>query len=308
MKDMKASEKSKAQQAISRIQSGDFHAVDVDSLLITLRPYSGGSGVFREIADLVAHNNERDRGIANESLEGFYLTFRYFLEYVSPNLALDLETPFPLYIRKLILYQVNKCDESELSKHFKLTRHKLDIQIRNLFKEDRKNKTSCLTRKIKPEIFAAIQFLLERIYSLPSFTQEILIDEIIRVVDKNALELNEVQFRSQESKITLCILLLFHNVSFNFNGYKFGSSKIACGESSSDLQVWGSIILNKDGVDITFLCTLITTNLKVEDWCDETLFSLEPVSQDEPNLLLRRVNFELDIDISDDFKLCKAIS
>jgi hypothetical protein len=53
---------------IERIQKGEFDGNDIDALLIKLRPYCGDRRVFRDIADLVAHSDARDRGVLCESM------------------------------------------------------------------------------------------------------------------------------------------------------------------------------------------------------------------------------------------------
>ena len=75
--------KEKAQKIVSRIESGKFDEIDVDSLLMLLRAFSNDHLIFREISDFVAHNDERKKGITTNSLEAFYLNLKYFIEYVS---------------------------------------------------------------------------------------------------------------------------------------------------------------------------------------------------------------------------------
>ncbi|HDU8584939.1 TPA: hypothetical protein RG682_000381 [Vibrio alginolyticus] len=96
---MKPIDKTKAQKLVTKLEAGDFDENDVDNLFMRLRAYSHGNKVFREVADFVAHNDERNRGITNESLEAFYLSFKFFEEYTSSKKPLDITSPFPLYIK-----------------------------------------------------------------------------------------------------------------------------------------------------------------------------------------------------------------
>ena len=87
---MKPIEKAKAQKLVLKLESGDFDENDIDNIFMRLRAYSHGNRIFHEIADFVAHNDKRDKGVSAESLEAFYLSIKYFLEYVSPKKTLDI--------------------------------------------------------------------------------------------------------------------------------------------------------------------------------------------------------------------------
>ncbi len=122
---------------VEKIESVVFDENDIDNLFMRLRAFSLGHNVFREIADFVAHNTTRDRGLTNQSLEAFYLNMRYFCEYVSPGVALDISTPFPIYVKRLMKYQVDRCNEQVLRAQFKVTRRRLKERIDSLFREDK---------------------------------------------------------------------------------------------------------------------------------------------------------------------------
>ena len=65
---MKFIEKTKVQKIVEKIESGHFDENDIDNIFMKLRAYSKNFWVFREIADFVAHNDERDRGLVNQAL------------------------------------------------------------------------------------------------------------------------------------------------------------------------------------------------------------------------------------------------
>ncbi|MCK8109134.1 hypothetical protein MTF64_19840, partial [Pseudoalteromonas sp. 2CM41L] len=76
---MKGIEKNKAQKLILKIEKGQFDENDIDSLFMRMRAHSNKMPVFREIADFVAHNDQRDRGCSGQLilatvLESWYLT------------------------------------------------------------------------------------------------------------------------------------------------------------------------------------------------------------------------------------------
>lgn len=93
---MKETEMSKVNKIIDKISSGIFDENDVDILLLKLRAYSDGFPLFKELSDFVAHNDLRDRGIINTSMEVMYLRMRWYVEHVAPRKDLDITSPFPL--------------------------------------------------------------------------------------------------------------------------------------------------------------------------------------------------------------------
>jgi len=101
-----------------------------------LRASSYNNIIFREIADFVAHNDKRDRGLTNQSLEAMYYSLKYFLEYTSPKISLDIAKPFPIWIKKLIKYQVDKIDEEKLREKFSVGKERLKTRIDKGFKDD----------------------------------------------------------------------------------------------------------------------------------------------------------------------------
>ncbi len=319
--------KIKTQKIITRIESGKFDEMDVDSLFMLLRAFSNNHTIFREISDFVAHNDERKKGITIDSLEAFYLNLKYFIEYISERKELDISNPFPLYIKRLLEFQVDKCKSVDLKSKFDTTKLKLKSKIKSLFEEDKKESTAVLRNiKISKKNIKAIEFLLSFIASIPAFTHKDLLNEIVQVIKDNDLDFDENKFLLQEKRLTLCILMLLHDSKFDFSGHKLGSCKISCentyiphnmqlsnpdGSISQhigtfgNLQITGSIILDKNGKDLTVSYPLITTNLKVEEWCHENLFMIKPINEMHPNLLYKFVDFDCELNLEDDGKLSR---
>ena len=325
---MKPVEKNKTQKLVKKIESGHFDENDIDSLFMKLRAYSAGFPVFREVADFVAHNDKRDRGLANQSLETMYLRMKYFLEYNSPKKTLDLSSPFPIWIKRLMKLQVEKCDEEDLRKKFNVTRQRLVSRIDSAFKEDKKNKVALYKQgKLSAITFNAIQHVMSFISGNASFGQDDLINELICVLKKNQLEIDELVLRELSDKITVCVLLLFHHSEFDFKGYKLGRCKVSSEkesishnvrfvdadgneveheESFGNLSVSGTITLEKDGKDLSIAHTIMTTNLFSETWCSAGLFRIEPLSDEIPNHMCKRLKLDIDLCLNEEFKLSDA--
>jgi hypothetical protein len=321
-----SNEKQKIQKSVNDLIRGDFDDRTVDHLFMGLRAHSGNYVVFREIADYVAHNNLRDRGITNDSLEAFYLSFKYFIEYASPKKELDILRPFPLYIKKLMKYQIEKCKESDLRTKFNVTKARLKSRIDNLFKDDAKKGTTEIRQgeKINQTMFGALQHLLSFIASQPAYTQEQILEELVAVIKSNKILLDDALIYQQGDKVMLCVLLLLHNTEYDFKGHKKGYCKISCektglllglkyldeagkvisiNESFGMLALNGHVAVSNNGSDVTVCFPIVSTTLQAEDWCDQSLFSIGPNQPGDNSLLFRRVELDQNLSIGSNFKL-----
>ena len=73
-----------------------------------------------------------------------YLFAKYHYEYERQNKILDVTQPFPLWIKKLMKYQVERANEEVLLRDYALTKEKLKRQIDTAFEDDGSTKTACL--------------------------------------------------------------------------------------------------------------------------------------------------------------------
>ena len=320
-----AREKIKVQKLLSQIEQGSFDDNDVDSLFMKLRGFSHGNDVFREIADFVAHNDKRNKGITVASLKALYLSMKYFIEYVSPKKTINIQHPFPIYVKKLMKYQVDKCDENLLREKFNVSKSRLKSRIDTLFKEDKTLGIAYFKKdRISIQFFEAIQYLLSFIGVVPAFTQQALIEQLISVLSKNGISFNEDRIREQEKKIVLCILCLLNNTQFEYGGHKLGYCKVSCErkeiiniqnfvdqegneidyvKSFGNLSLDGHVVLKKEDKDLTVCYPVFATDLRVEEWCDEDLFNIKIQGAGNGKIEFKKVNLDTDLVISDNFKL-----
>lgn len=323
---MKASEKIKAQKMVDKIQSGIFDENDIDNLFMRLRAYSAGFRVFRESADFVAHNDARDRGLLNESLQAFHLSFKYFLEYGMPGArSLDVSKPIPIYIKKLMKYQVDKCKPEDLREKFNVTRERLKSRIDNLFKDDKKNKTTQLQDfKLGRDGLATLQHLLGFIGSVPAFTGEDLAKDLIAVLRHNKLVFDEATIISQHPKIILCVMLLMHQTKFILESGATGECRI-CGENtrkvdgqdtppedtgadSGVIQILGTVsLVRPDGSPMKVSYPIFLSGLQIIDYCDASLFS-NGVFPEVSERRVPLVDFHGDLVLLENGKLGRASS
>ena len=314
-------EKAKAQRSVIDISRGEFDERDVDHVLMALRAHSGQFEVFKEVAHFVAHNDVRDKGITTNSLEAFYLSFKYFSEFVTLKKALNIEGPFPSYIIKLMKYQTDKCKESELREKFNVTKSRLKSRIDNLFKIDKKHKTAILKKRLSESNYLAIKHILGFIGSHPAFTQKEIISEFIEVLQINGLEFEEEKILVQSDRIMLCILSLIHKSEYDFKGHKNGFCNISCEKHSvpyeatfvdkngnpvevdvsfGKINVNGTVPTINNGNEVLVAFPVITTELDVEAWCDDSLFKIDVT---EGGFKSKVVNFEEAVGVNAQFKL-----
>ncbi|WP_139737669.1 hypothetical protein [Aeromonas caviae] len=322
---MKPIEKNKVQKTIEKIESGCFDDNDIDNLLIKLRAYSAGFHVFKEVADFVAHNDQRDRGLACNSLRTLYLSVKFFAEYNSKNKMVDITSPFPIWIKDLMKLQVKKCNEATLIKEFNVSRKTLVKFIEKEFNEDRVNNlASCKPYGVSIEKLKAINYVMSFIYGTPSFSQNEIVDEIVSVLKVNKIKFNEKTIRGFSDKIAICILLLFHKAEFYFDGGVNGRCEISSDsnfilhsegvstkggngfDSTGDLLISGTIDWTNDSQSLSLSYPIMITNLSSKDWCSDEIFNTSALQRDRLGTVYRTINSDADLCLNEEFKLSKV--
>ena len=165
------------------------------------------------------------------------------------------------------------------------------------------------------------------------FNQDILINELILVIKGNSLTIDEKAFSLQSSRVTLCALLLLHDTKFDIKGHQVGCCRIASETPSvsltfiplsevkgdgyfedfivregsfGNLLVRGEIAIDDKQPDIVVSFPIMTTDLVVEEWCDDSLIHLGASNEQDPHIILEELNFFRGLTLSNNFKLIKA--
>ncbi|EPJ90995.1 hypothetical protein [Pseudomonas psychrophila] len=288
---MKVVEKIKAQKAIDKIQSGCFDESEVETLLLKLRAYSGSHKIFRESADFVAHNDIRDRGLAQESLDSFYLSLRFFRDYKSDDKSVGWGDSIPLYVKKFLKYQVGKCSGEDLKSECKMSASKLLAVIDKAFKEDPKSRTCTLNEAaLSVAKVHAINYLTTFIKVEPVFSAEDFLSSFYAVLRDNDLRFSEQIMNQYKDRIILSFVLLFHDAEFKLAGG--GTAKCFLGENSLEgggvytdhdlieLGVVGESEIPAEGLpSIMMQYVIFNTKLKISDVCHNSLFVRRAVSE-----------------------------
>ncbi|PUE58066.1 hypothetical protein B9Z45_07010 [Limnohabitans sp. 2KL-17] len=321
----------KLHQIIGRIQAGAFDENDVDNLLMKLRAYAGEKTVFREVADFVAHSEERNRGLAQESITAFVHSIQYFQEYVSEKRPLDLSTSFPAYIYKLFLSQARLSDERRLKAEYKMSHATLIKKIESNFSIDKKTGT-CSMRNNKGgvELLAALQFITSFIHSRAAFHIRDFHTELKDVMRAQRVTFDEAAWETQADRISLAILCLVSNTQFVLaNGSQAGCKlqtenhfrllngqrRLPTGMMSSEPTSFGRLMIlgeaainraNEAPLRISF--PLIDTDLDPHKHCDPTLFVQDQSPADFGDCNVEIINWAAAMSLTEDFKLVRTDS
>lgn len=292
--------KMRAQKILTRIESGNFDENDIYNIFMTLREYSSDidNPIFREVGDFVAHNDERNKGMITESLEILYLKYKFFFDYLSQSKAVNISKPFPLYVKRLILDQIDKYDATDFNKKFSMNKNLLKSQINTIFSEDKKNEQAYMKKhKINDNTLDAINDLLKFKVNEPIFNQDQLISDFLKVIKTNNLKVDTTKILEHSDKMTVCIMLLLHQTKFNFKFQEFAPAycmiardnlsishnrKLTDKESLGNLNITVMVQVEDQGKHIPVAFPIITTHVSVSNWCETDVFVAEKMHVNEP--------------------------
>ncbi|CRM78440.1 hypothetical protein [Pseudomonas sp. 31 R 17] len=317
-------ERYKVEKTVKKIVEGNFDENTVDGLLMGLREHCASNSVFREIAHFVAHNKVRNQGLTNSELEAFYLSLRHFSEYVGPEKRLDFSVPVPMYIKKLLMVQLDKLTDAEIRKKYRERRKVLKSRIDKLFNFDEGKGTILLKEAVSNPTAKLITDLLSFIQARPVFTQQLVLDQIVSTLNINNLMFEMSDLVLQSDKIVLCILALLHNTTYETADKAISKCYISSehdliplgplvglhGEavvnsSFGKLSLKGTVPVNWRGRNnIWAAFSIFLTDLLVEDWCEPSMVKIVSVGSTSglPTHVLK-VDFDRPLFINDDFKL-----
>ncbi|MDC5305315.1 hypothetical protein NRA40_10490 [Acinetobacter baumannii] len=283
---MKSVEKIKFLKIIKKLESGNFDENDIDNLFMKLRPYCKNHKKFLELSHFVAHNDIRDRGLINTTLEHMYFSFQFATMYsLKDGVGLNIMEPFPLWILKLIKYEAYEIDSNKFLEKYKFSRTSFLEKVKKSFKLDSKQGLAIYSKKsISPEFFSALEDCLRTVRSKIIFNQNEVIDEIISVLNSNNISFNEKNIRNNSDKIMICILLLLHNAEYeieskylgktyiDYHPRKKGPTALPSEDNYINLSITGSYKIEIEDRVLDITSPMVLTNLSVTEWCDPNLF------------------------------------
>lgn len=327
-KTIKPFDKERIQKIIKRMESGDFDENDVYNILMALRAFPYGNEVFVEIAHFVAHNNNRNQGITFRSLEAADLTLKYFINYPFQKKQLNLQKSFPLYLIKFMKYQIDKCEEKNLKKKFKMNKKQLKKLIDSTFSLNEKEQTASLKEdNFSEKTYSILKYLFGFISIGNIYNQDQVISEFIKVIKANKLIVNETEILKHSNKITVCVMLLLHKTEFEYGCYGPSYCKISCEkeaiiynqkpqnfidknkgpakakDSFGNLRVMLHYTIDLIGKKQNVNYNLMETNVSTEDWCDKEMFITETVDEKLPDYLSKKITFDEHLCLNNEGKI-----
>jgi hypothetical protein len=280
---MKGAERIKAKKAVDRIQSGAFDELEVESLFMRMRAYSRGNKVFREAADFVAHNDARNRGIINDSIDAIYLTVKFLNEFTAEK-QLYFDRPFPFYVLKLLEYKLASFSDAELKQGAGVSRGSIKKILNDGF-VDVEPKVSSVAKDwaITERDIKIFSFLLSRLVIGEAFSPAELVNQLVRVLSSNAIPFSEPLLRANENAVVLSFALLTHRAEFQLSAGGRGSTEITVADNSimtvvdgvfapancvGEVVVSAKCLFNFGYGDIYISFIVFSTGLLARDVCD----------------------------------------
>lgn len=288
-KKMKPSELNKLNDLIEKIESGIFDCNNVDSLFIKLREFSGKNNLFKEIANFIAHNKERNEGVISDHTTANFLKYKYALSEEMKGRQFDLVKGFPSWIYSLVMIQISELDERECKSKYNKTKSGLRERMRQtfVFKDD----VCKLKGKMKKDDFNTFTSLLSS-FTLNGggiFSTEDLFGEIVLCLKQNNILFSDEKLRAQKDKVILSIFLLMHNTEFKFK--QTLSARIVIAEDNNNIS-----ILAKSPLDGIYICNIIVkTELNVSEWCDEQAIGCITKHKELPESIKINSDFKLSL-------------
>ncbi|MFJ3469457.1 hypothetical protein [Pseudomonas sp. NPDC090201] len=325
--EIQGNDRYKIEKILRNIRDGQFDEITIDSLLIGLRPYSRNAPALRDIADMVAHPEERNKGPANTYINIFYRHWRFLQEYTFPKRPLDF-AGLPIYVKKILIKKIESAPAADIEKRYKESQKTIISRLNNLFIEDKKTGTAKLKGKLTNPTFELVKELLSTLSGMPAYDQHDVIHGLLKILDAQGLSEYASAIESGSDKITACILALFHKrthtledaddgfeanceIATENGGYPIGVTYVD--ENDQPVQIdkalgklhvlCGFPVKRGDGSMGTISFVVFKSDLEAEEWCDASLASIKPPLSGPAHMLWFSLDFDRAVGISRDFKL-----
>lgn len=324
---IKDNDRYKLEKILKSIQDVLFNEITIDGLLIGLRPYSTNHPAFRDIADMVAHPEQRNKGPANVCINTFFHHIRFLKEYVFINRPLDL-LDFPIYVKKILIRKIETTPDAEIEKRYKEPKRKIIHRLNSLFIEDKKTGTAKRKGKLTAPTFEIIQNTLGTLSAMPAYDQHDVINGLLQILEEQGLGEYVSAVEVQSCKITACILALFHKrthrledleqdseatceISHENGGYAIGinyvdeyDQPVEVVNSLGNLTVNCSAPMKQTNGNMGIISfSIFKTELLAEEWCEESLACIRPPLSGPADILYFSMDFKRAVGISKNFKL-----
>lgn len=258
---------------VERLMKGERNENDVSEIFAWLRFKSFGNNIVKEIAHLVAHNDERDRGVAWNASNDFVSMMSMFLRGVLKN---NYSTSLPNDIESIsegLHANLRRIGEKRCKEQFGFSLSKakkyLDLALSKI-------STAKGTQVVIKEDFTenenkVFKFLGNTIISTPEFDHIILEKQIIDALLKNKLiDKSEIELmKSAMPFIMAYVVCKMHGTELTISGKSNGTLYTVPSQENGKLVVVAS--LPAEGLQIQTVFTLFNTNCDPNELCTKKL-------------------------------------
>lgn len=270
------------QHLVSRIVSSDFDKNDIKMLFIEIREclLPNSYPYIKDLCDLVAHN-VRNKGYIYEILEHFDLFLKFDSDIRKEKLRLDR---IPQYVQKYLYLQLNSIDNNRMMEDLGRSNQTIKKQLEKHIKKcDNKSSVFYVPTDSPSSVRENIEYLLKKFELRQAYKQDGLIDELLTFLFKHKFISSKIELSKELGKITLCILLIIHDSTYNVKSaiHKIESSicYIQSYYNRQDnmfylgnfLHIHYSELNNKK---VNLIIPIMRTNLKSAEWCDISLATI----------------------------------
>lgn len=265
---------------IERLLRGEIHNDDLTTVFSHLRARSAAYQTVVEIGDLLAHPDQRTRGIVTERVDTYFecLRFHYYLKRRG-RLELNNAPPeFPRATKTALAH----LDEKRLRRDVGMSRSQASRALKSALAKFERNAdgTYSLQSDLDTRELDVIRFVSGAAVAVPAFDDARLMRETWLALRQNHLILDSERaaFAKLKPAIVLLAVARMHGTEIVFESGGSASLYAWCSQDADrDLQVFALLdhpSPPQPGQQIGLGVPMFLTTLKARDWCDEELLTV----------------------------------
>lgn len=198
--------------SIERILGGDVRSQDLHTLFFSMRQTSGGKGIVSEIAHFIAHPEPRTQGITKDELRDFYTFMKFRAPFETSRLEM---TDIPASVPEALRANLRRTKASTLNREVGTNPIRAKRVLDRILARVGPTGSGGLSRLtiIDSEELALLKLLASRVKAGPLFTEQDLMKDLSRVLQKRNL-LKQTEFSrliAQKAPISIFALTSMHN-------------------------------------------------------------------------------------------------
>jgi hypothetical protein len=267
-------ERQKTINIIEKITIDNFDYNDIDLLFVRLRAYSENSSIFKEISNFIPHNEIRNQGLINDSMNALNDRLTLLFDKNKTNNMFDISIPFPKYILEMVKLQLKKIDKNFLRSEFGFTKTMLENRFNKDFRIDKNGFVN--VKNTSQNVLDVFIYCVNTVGTIPDMHQDNIILDIVRILNKNQFIFDDSKIICNGDKIMLCILLLLNRTKYELRDKKIVYCHIYYNSEDADvikkLGLYAEVF-SPEYRDISFGYPIIATNLCLDDWCDKSIIT-----------------------------------